>query len=242
MELDENTKAALKSLFYGRASMYEYLALIFKEPAKENFIGLSEKILPMIKNLVQENPDEKLSKGAALLEEYITYEKSKNKEDLRHILNKTYTSLFYLGMDSVPATASGALAPGGTMKQEPWEYVMKIYKKWSFTAPGDFLEPEDHLYVQLKFLEKLSTFCASNLEDSDALKSGINDSLDIQAKLLKWSDLFQGLVNKRYLMSKYECKLYLAASYIYNGFLHYDKTLMDNVKCQLEEDGVIYEK
>lgn len=242
MGLDENTQAAVKEFLYGRASMYEYLALIFKEPAKETFIGLSEKFAQVLKNIMQENNDECLIKGVSLLEEYIAYEKSKDKNELCHIYNKAYTSLFNLGMNSVPVTASGALSPGGTMKQEPWEYVMQIYKRWKFNSPANFLEPEDHLYVQLKFLEKLSTFCASNLNNNEELSSGINDSLEIINQLLRWSDLFQGLVNKRYLISRYECKLYLAASYIYNGFLHYDKELMDSMKNQLEEDGVVYEK
>lgn len=241
LELDENIQTALKDLLYGRASMYEFLALIFKEPVKESFKGLSEKYLPVLKNIVQED-DENLKKGITLLEEYIAYENEKDESELCHIFNKTYTSLFYLGMNSVPATASGAISPGGTMKQEPWEYVMNIYKRWKFTSPANFLEPEDHLYVQMKFLEKLSTFCASSLDDVEALQSGIKDSLEIINRLLKWSDLFQGLVNKRYLISKYDCKLYLAASYIYNGFLHYDKKIMESVQNQLEEYGAIYEK
>ena len=231
MELDENIQTALKELLYGRASMYEYLALIFKEPAKENFKGLSAKFLPVLKNIVQEYNDENLIKGITFLEKYIAYENDKDEDELCHIFNKAYTSLFNLGMNSVPATASGAISPGGTMKQEPWEYVM-----------NNFLEPEDHLYVQMKFLEKLSTFCASNLDNVEALQSGIKDSLDIINQLLKWSDLFQGLVNKRYMISKYDCKLYLAASYIYNGFLHYDKNIMEDVQNQLGEYGVIYEK
>lgn len=242
LELDENIQTALKDLLYGRASMYEFLALIFKEPVKENFKGLSAKFLPVLKNIVQEDDDENLKKGITFLEEYIVYENEKDESELCHIFNKTYTSLFYLGMNSVPATASGAMSPGGTMKQEPWEYVMNIYKRWKFTPPANFLEPEDHLYVQMKFLEKLSTFCASSLDNVEALQSGIKDSLDVINQLLKWSDLFQGLVNKRYLISKYDCKLYLAASYIYNGFLHYDKKIMESVQSQLGEYGAIYEK
>lgn len=128
LELDENIQTALKDLLYGRASMYEFLALIFKEPVKESFKGLSAKFLPVLKNIVQED-DENLKKGITLLEEYIAYENKKDESELCHIFNKTYTSLFYLGMNSVPATASGAMSPGGTMKQEPWEYVMNIYKR-----------------------------------------------------------------------------------------------------------------
>lgn len=242
LELDENIRTALKELLYGRASMYEYLALIFKEPVKGDFKGLSAKFLPVLKNIVQEDNEENLVKGITFLEEYITYEHEKDENELCHIFNKTYTSLFYLGMNSVPATASGAISPSGTMKQEPWEYVINIYKRWKFSPPVDFLEPEDHLYVQMKFLEKLSTFCASNLENIEALQSGIKDSLDVINQLLKWSNMFQGLVSKKYLISKYDCKLYLAASYTYNGFLHYDKKIMDSVQNQLVKYGVIYEK
>ena len=100
MELDENIQTALKDLLYGRASMYEFLALIFKEPVKENFKGLSAKFLPVLKNIVQED-DENLKKGITLLEEYIAYENEKDESELCHIFNKTYTSLFYLGMNSV---------------------------------------------------------------------------------------------------------------------------------------------
>lgn len=243
LELDENIHTALKDLLYGRASMYEYLALIFKEPVKENFIGLSARYLTVLKNVVQEtNDNNNLIKGLTFLEEYITYENSKDENTLYSIINKTYTSLFYLGMNSVPITASGVLSPGGLIKQEQWEYVMNIYKKWKYSPPALFLEPEDHLYVQLKFLEKLSTFNASNLNNIEALTSSIKDSIEIINQLLKWSDLFQGLIHKRYLISNYECKLYLAASYIYNGFLHYDLEVMEKMQNELAEYGVTYEK
>lgn len=224
-----DTREFLINTLSGRAAVYEYLSLIFREPPKETFIGLSEKFIPVFERIADESGLETLAKGAELLREYAWAEKRADKIKLLGELNSRYTALFLLGFSSIPPTASGMLTPGCVIKQEPWEKTLKVYKRWGYKMPPGFKEPEDHVYAQLRFMEKMS-FLAAGLAEKDG--SGLYEALSAQRDFLEenvsgWIGLFCGMLRKRADASQCEYRLYEAGAYLTEGYIAEDIKLLD---------------
>lgn len=213
----------------GRAAMYEYLAMIFKEPPALTFIGLSAKYYPAFEALAGVSDSSALESGVTYLRDYIAWETAIGDKLFVSEMNKAYTSLFSLGFNSAPITASAVLTPGGTMKQDPWDKVTDFYSEWGFKTPKGFNEPEDHIYVQLKFMQKLSEL-AANLsakdEEEKLLYTIKSIRLFISDHMLNWIPKFRELLNRLAGNEFEKYSLYKAGATLTEGFVTEDEKVI----------------
>lgn len=222
----------VRDFLSGRQAVYEYLSLVFKEPPKGIFIGLSGKYIDIFKAISVASNNADLKDGVVLLKRYIALEKKTSNEELLHKLNTRYTSLFLLGFNSVPLNASALLVPGGVAKSGPWEKVLEIYAQWGFKNPPDFNLPEDHLYAELKFMEKLSSLALSlwNSQEYDSFKNVLNAQLTfIKENMDEPLFVFVKLLENQACISKSEHVLYEACSKLAKGYLMADAAMIEHV-------------
>lgn len=227
--MKENVRDFLITTLSGRAALYEYLSLIFREPPGESFIGLSGKFAGSFGALAESCDSRSLKEGAELLKKYAAEERADDKAVILRELNSRYTALFLLGFSSVPPTASGMLTPGCVMRQEPWEKTLKVYKRWNYKMPSGFREPEDHISAQLRFMEKMSVLSASMAEKGD---DALMEVLKAQADFLKnnmaeWVRLFCRMLKKRAGASECRYSLYEAGASLAEGYIEEDIKLLD---------------
>jgi TorA maturation chaperone TorD len=221
------------AIMRGRAAFYEFFSLAYRKPADEEFLGLIKQFLPHFQALAEEVDIADIKAGAEGLAKFVEKvdkaESCEDKEELLTLINRCYTSLFYLGLNSVATAESVYLSPERLVKQEPWEAVIKFYYEHKFGMPSSFKETEDHVSMETLFMYFLAENTARELENGDeekaesfitAQKNFLNDHI------LRWIPAFCELVLQR----KNDNMVFVdSATMLLRGFLAYDKEFLQEL-------------
>lgn len=214
-----------------RAAFYSYFSKLFKEPVQEDFIGLTEQFMPHFKQLAEFVGSKEIDKAVKDMESYLKLEKSL-KDQQAHLdeLNRQFTGLFLLGRNSIPTSASVYLSSEKLLKREPWERACRTYRARGFKLPENFNEPEDHIAMELLYLQKLSDLMISVIEKdmTDKIEEILKEQKKfIDEEVLTWIPDFAKLTLKHAETSK--AILYGAAGVIISEFLQYDSGLTEEL-------------
>ena len=219
----------IKTVSQIRAAFYGYFSKIFREPVKEDFIGLTEQFLPHFERLAEFTDTDRTQKAIDGIKKYITAEKSlTNKDEYLDDLNRQFTSTYLLGRTSVPTSASVYLSPDKLLKGDAWEKVCKVYRARGFKMPESFNEPEDHIAMELLYLKKLSDLMIDLIDRSETDKTEEilkEQKTFIEEHMLTWIPYFAELTDKQSRASS----LYGPAAIVMTEFLRYDSGLTDEL-------------
>jgi len=118
-----------------------------------------------------EDPEVKgteLAEGFKRIADYASSIKDRNIEDVRTELAVEYAGLF-LGVWRKPAhpSESSYATLGHAIMQEPRDEVLKVYRSMGVDKVTKFTEPEDHIALELQFMQYLCEKTNSALKDNN---------------------------------------------------------------------------
>jgi TorA maturation chaperone TorD len=212
----------------GRAAFYEFFSMVYRKPVEEKFLQEMSKFEPLFKTCAEETQNPDLLTGAEGYSQFTS--KMNDIEDLLSALNISYTSMFLLGGNSVPASESVFLSPERLVKQDPWEAVRKIFYENKFGIPRSFKEPEDHISIELLFMHFLANNTALFFEE----ERGDEKVLELLGKqqnflnnhLLRWTPVFCDMVLAK---SGGHIIMIDSVTRLLKGFLVCDKDFLDTL-------------
>ena len=212
----------------GRAVIYDYFSMVLSGPPSKQILGLSRKLLPAFSEL-----GEAAASGLELLESYAEKEAAMDEATILNLASTNYTTLFYIGLGSVPSSESVFVSPARLVKQEPWEKVVAFYYIRKYQKPEQIREPEDHISVELDFMRYMCNLALYMLENAhdDKLDACYNEQITfLDEHLLRWVPDFCRAVRAK---EKYdETGLYTAAALLLPVFLTSDFELLGTLADQ----------
>ncbi len=212
----------------GRSAFYEYFSTVFLRPPGEGFIGAGAKVRDYFVEYGHETGNNLILDGVKELNEYIRVEAESDRSLILDMLNVQYTSMFLLGMNSIPTSESAALSPGHLIKQEQWEAVMAFYHIRKFKRPEEFREPDDHVSMELAFMRQMCLLIARLLEEGkeDKIEAVYREQRTfLEEHMLKWIPAFCREVAARGPADS--LTLYKGVALILEGFLNEEKAMLD---------------
>lgn len=215
----------LVPIMKGRSAIYSYFSMVLAGPPEKQFLGLSGQFMPAFGEL-----GEKAAPGTDLLKHYVEKECGTDADTVLNTLATNYTTLFYIGTRCIPSSESVYLSSSRLVKQKPWEQVMAFYHIRKFKRPEHIREPEDHISIELSFMDFMCNLMLYMLDNShgDKLPAAIEEQKRfLDEHLLKWADDFcSGIIH----MNKYdEFGLYSAVAHLLPVFLESDRELLESI-------------
>lgn len=214
----------------GRSAFYGYLSQVFMCPPDEKFVGQSAKLCPHFAAFAKETENGSILEGTEDLEKYIYIEENSDRLMIFDMLNTIYTSTFLLGVNSVPVCESVFLSPDHLIKQEPWEKVFAFYNIRSFKKPKDCRECEDHIAVELLFMQQMCELIVRlyNAGKLNNIEAALKEQFEfINEHLIKWIFKFADLTIAK--EKNADIPLYLASAKILKGFVFEDSKLLGSI-------------
>jgi len=141
-----------------RRLMYAFLSRMFeREVTLELLKELSDSKNPMLNSGSTEGfEDEKLRKGFDMLSGYLKAAAQRDLNQVKLELAVEYANLF-LGVKKKPAHPSESVyvSEDQSMYQEPRDRVLFAYWEAGVDKKKEYTEPEDHIAIELQFMEYL---------------------------------------------------------------------------------------
>jgi TorA maturation chaperone TorD len=215
------------SVMKGRAAFYEFFSMIYRKPIEESFLPQLKNFAPHFLNHAKEVDTPLLIDGA---EQFLKFtEELDGINDLLNTLNRSYTSLFLLGGNSIPTSESVYLSPEKLVKQDQWEQVRKIYYEQKVPLPASFKEPEDHISMELHFMDYMANITAEALSkgDEELAMTHLEVQLNfLNNHLMKWAPIFCDFVINK---SSGHVIMFKSVTMLLKGFLAYDVELLTSM-------------
>jgi anaerobic sulfite reductase subunit A len=129
---------------------------------------LSKQDSPILKLGTSRDLNDDLKKGFDILGRYLEDVKKRDLIQVKLELAVEYANLF-LGVERKPAhpSESAYRSIDHSIYQEQRDQVMRMYWKAGVDKEKQFTEPEDHIAVELRFMEYLCQKSVESLEKSD---------------------------------------------------------------------------
>ncbi|HVP23807.1 MAG TPA: molecular chaperone TorD family protein [Conexivisphaerales archaeon] len=201
-----------------RRSVYAFLSRMYeREISMELLKELVDEKSPIFQIVGAEGLNEDMEKGFDLLARYL-HQSGKDLEKIKLELDVEYTGLF-LGLRGKPIHPSESiyLSGGPYTHQEPTVEVAKLYWKAGVDKVKEFTEPEDHIAIELQFMEYLcrKTIEAIERKDADKAKEYLKMQQSfLEAHLGKWVPQFAEDV-----IASAEADFYKGVAYVTRGFV-----------------------
>lgn len=209
-----------------KAAIYSYFYTIFQAPVNDTFLELTCKFIPSFKELGAIIDTDNMKTALVNLEKYNNDEQeAKDKTHFLNKLNQQYTSLFLLGLDGVPTSASVYLSPDRLLKGDPWVNVCQVYSLRDFKIPEGFNEPDDHIAIETLYMEKLNalTIKLINNNSFDDIPIVLSEQKEFLADhLLTWVKDFSEMTK----LKSADKPLYCGAALLLAEFAEYDLELI----------------
>jgi TorA maturation chaperone TorD len=193
MSADREEKITLNK---NRSLIYAFLSRMYeKEITVELLKELSSDNSPIFQiGASVEIDDPGFKKGFEMLGTYLRSVKGRDPNKVKLELAVEYANLF-LGLTKKPAHPSESVYMSGehTMYQEPRDNVMKEYWKAGLDRVKEFKEPEDHIAIELKFMEYLCGKTAESLEKNENEEAKVylnNQKAFVNDHLSRWVPQF----------------------------------------------------
>lgn len=178
-------RAAQVTMHENRRSMYAFLSRMYEKEVTADLVKelCDEKNQALQAFVLKRLEDEKLKKGFETLTGYLKGAAGRDPGEVKTELAVEYANLF-LGVKGVPKHPSESVyvSKDQSMYQEPRDRVLSAYWNAGVNKTKEFTEPEDHIAIELQFMEYL---CRKTVE---ALDEGTQDdvirNLEIQKEFV----------------------------------------------------------
>jgi len=159
---DASTKSGLLAVNRNRRNIYAFLSRMYEKEISVDFLKeLSTRDSPIFRIGRSEGLDEGFRKGFGLMSGYLNL----SGRDLNRVwleLAADYASLFLGVKKKPPHPSESVYTSGGHYKfQESRDQVLKAYLEAGVDRVKEFTEPEDHIALELQFMEYL---CRKTIE------------------------------------------------------------------------------
>ena len=226
----------VRTVNVSRERFYAFLSRLFAKEVDEEALNTIVTAQPTIHSLASSQEAEELKDGSRLLQDFIGQAgvlKGKEKQDWITDLRAEYAALFlavgmpYKGKERLLTCESAYLGKHHTYYDRPFFLVKDAYKRSGFEKRKDYLEPEDHIAVELDYMANLCkqsqlSLEENNLEDTSRYLNLQKDFL--RDHLLKWvPDLCKSLKETA------DSKLYKSLAYLTNGFISMEGEVVDEL-------------
>ena len=223
ISVNENRKALYG--FLTRTYATEVTVDYLRELSEKNELFLASAEDPEVRGT-------ELADGFRQVADYVSSLKGRDLESVQLELAVEYAGLF-LGVWRVPShpSESSYLTEGRLVMQKPRDDVLKIYRSMGLDKAGNFVEPEDHIALELQFMTYLCEKTSTVLKDGNFLEA--KECLRVQRDFL--SEYLDKWVPKLAadILKSARGEFYKAVAKITKGYVAMDvqlvAELMDNL-------------
>ena len=230
----------VRTVNLSRQRLYAFLSRLFAKEVDEEALNTIVTTQPTIHSLASSQETEELKDGSRLLQDFIGQAGVlKGKEDLIRDLRAEYAALFlavgkpYKAKERLLTSESAYLGKHRMYYDKPFSEVRHTYGESGFEKNKDFLEPEDHIAVELDFMVNLRRRTHLSL-DAEKVESALR-YLKLQKEFLtdhmvKWvPDLCESMKDAA------ESELYRSLAHLTNGFILMEEQVVDELTKTLED-------
>ncbi|WP_303699972.1 molecular chaperone [Flexistipes sinusarabici] len=179
-----------------RNLLYSFLSRSYAKEIDREYLLKIDSTLNMLKSYNEIAEDVMLGKGIGIMENFLG--KAEDQNDLIEELALKYTTLFLNVSPNdvvkhVHPYESVYLSQEKLVMQEQRDEVLNFYDEYNIGIADDFKEPEDHIAVELAFLQKLNRDIYNDLSEnnmSNALEKFKTHHDFMKQHLLRWIHLF----------------------------------------------------
>jgi len=179
-----------------RSVIYNFLSRGHSKEIDSKYLSNIGSTLNMLESYNININDVMLGNGIEIMRGFLV--KNSEESDLIEDLALKYTTLFLnvTPNDSIKHVypyESVYLSPDKLVMQDQRDEVLKFYDEHKLGVADDFKEPEDHIAIELAFLQKLNKEIYNDLSDSnlsDALQKFKAHRDFMKEHLLRWVHLF----------------------------------------------------
>ena len=219
---------AVIALSQFRATIYLLLSRTFREELdRDALMGLEEirDALAELSDLSDLSIDKNMQTGQTLLKTFFEGIRSEETSGSVEDLARDYATLFLgVGSKTVSLCESVYMSGSGMLYQPAHFEVRQAYQKMGMTKSDDFIEPDDHLAVELSYMAQLGQLTRDAINEGGE-KSGHYLGLQkdfLRAHLLAWIPDFS-----KDLIETTRSPFYRAMGFLLNGYIQVDKQLID---------------
>ena len=185
--IDLQTQEQIVEILQNRASTYGFLSQVYRQEVNTAFLaGLVEQLMG--------EAEETESEGYRTLRAYAGKLRPEDLDKVQTDLASDYAGLFLnVGRRPVFPFESVYTSPERLIMQRARDEVLAEYRKEGLDRIGEFHEPEDHIAIELEFMEYLCQEAAEAVEAGDktlALEYLNKQESFLQKHLLVWVPQF----------------------------------------------------
>jgi anaerobic sulfite reductase subunit A len=235
MEVNSSNREQEIALNNNRSLLYGFLSRMYE---REIDLDLLKKLTSEKSAMSQieaslEFDDPDLKKGFEMFGAYLRKARGRNPDEVKKELAIEYTSLF-LGFMNKPLhpSESAYMSETRTTYGEARDRVMQAYWKAGLDKVKQFREPDDHVAIELQYMEYLCRITAESLEKNNVeqAKKYLEDQRSfINDHLSKWVPRFATDI-----LESSKTDFYKGVAYITKSFVELEK---DSIKDLLEEEN-----
>jgi TorA maturation chaperone TorD len=222
-----------------RTAIYNFLSRSFSREVDSQFLMIIIGIQPRLTELAGSGEDDDMKRGTDLLREFLEGSRGKYEADMNEFLTglaAAYAALFLnVGAKPVYLVESVYLSSRHILYEQPYFEMTKAYSLLGFEKSKDFLEPEDHIAVELEFMARLSERTSKSIaEDNfDHATKYLNLQREfLEDHLMKWVPALTGK-----LIEASDNLFYTALAYLTRGFIAQDSYFVTHAYSELTEAG-----
>jgi putative dimethyl sulfoxide reductase chaperone len=230
------TPADVGKVNLGREKFYAFLSRLYAKEVDAETLETIIAVQPTIDLLASAEAADDLREGNGLLQKFVSHVGSldgKERQDMLTSLSAEYADLF-LGLRVKPLLTceSAYLGQFKMYYGRPFWRVKEAYKKSGFEKRKDFLEPEDHVAIELDFMANLCKSVRLSLDDkkvTDSLRYLAVQKEFLEDHALRW---IPHLCET--LKTAAGSNLYKSLAFLTKGFISTDAGVVDELTERLK--------
>lgn len=194
----DNSTDMLNKVHSGRGEIYAFLCRAFGGIPTDIY-GILSEIAVKLELIVANTDNKDIIQGTEGIIKFLETRKALSGKELSDFdakVLRNYTSIFCLPQ-SVPADESIYTSIEHTERQEPYNRMKVLFKKYNIKKNKKISENEDFISYELVFMSKLAFDCADFIKNDDkkAYDSYLNEQYDFHKEHFdKWLGNFFGKV------------------------------------------------
>lgn len=221
------TSTEFEKLIADRGSTYGLLARIYRKEVDQELLDQMASM-----NLPEEVDAREIGEGYQLLKSYLAHVTTNTLTDLAVDYARIFLGAGATGNRTYPYE-SVYTSPHRLVMQDARDQVVKLYGEEGLAPEEEFIEPEDHVALELEFMSYLCRKTTDALKDANS--SGALGYLKkqqdfIQLHLMPWVPTFCNDVRR---LARED--LYRAVAMITAGYLRMEQDLIGELMDEIEE-------
>jgi len=235
--IDGRSAEDVRKAALGRENFYAFLSRLYAREVDEEMLKTIIATQPTINFLASSQETQEFEKGNAILQEFVSHAKTLKGKEIRNLitdLRVEYAAMFLavgkpLKFKGPLLTSESAYLGdhGASYYDKPFDVVKDTYSSAGFEKRKDFLEPEDHVAIELEYMANLSrqTYVSLDERKPDSASGYLKLQKEfLRDHLLRWvPKLCEGMKDLA------ESKLYQSLAFLTEGFILMDEQVVDEL-------------